>query len=501
MCCRKECRSCIMQPMSPRLFRLDSLRRKIVFGYGAVVVLVIGLSAFSLVEMRLLEAQIAAGERIGRFLGLALEIRRFEKNYLLYREQADLDENRAYVAQARQLLAENIGILETIERPEGIAALRAALDDYAALMSGPASAGDYALREARIRHTGKEIVTVAENWSRSERTLMQSQLDRHRIKLLGSIATIVLLLVALGQWLAWRVARPLKQLEQNMAAVGAGRMAKLDLAAGDREIASLTQAFNHVLHELELRQGQLVRSEKLAALGTLLSGVAHELNNPLSNISTSCEILAEEVGAGDTVFQKDLLGQIDAETWRARRIVRSLLDYARDRPFASEPVRLAALVEESLRLIRGQLPAQVDIETAIAADLVVQVDKQRLQQALFNLVGNAVDALEGAGKITLSARRTMDPCPPGALVFGQRQNRGRVIEIEVADNGHGIAPENLARIFDPFFTTKDVGRGLGLGLFIVFEIIEEHGGCIAVESEPGRGTRFIVRLPAKGTEK
>jgi signal transduction histidine kinase len=496
--------------MSLRLFRLDSLRRKIVFGYGAVVVLVIGLSAFSLVEMRLLEAQIAAGERIGRFLGLALEIRRFEKNYLLYREQADLEENRTYVAQARQLLAENIAILETIERPEGIAALRAALDDYAALMSGPAGADGYALREAQIRHTGKEIVTVAENWSRSERTLMQHQLDRHRLKLLGSIATIVLLLVALGQWLAWRVARPLKQLEENMAAVGAGRMAKLDMAAGDREIASLTQAFNHVLHELELRQGQLVRSEKLAALGTLLSGVAHELNNPLSNISTSCEILAEEVGAGDdqeevplrdTAFQKDLLGQIDAETWRARRIVRSLLDYARDRPFASEPVRLAALVEESLRLIRGQLPAQVEIDTAIAADLVVQVDKQRLQQALFNLVGNAVDALEGAGKITLSARRTMDPCPPGALVFGQRGGRGRVIEIEIADNGHGIAPADLPRIFDPFFTTKDVGRGLGLGLFIVFEIIEEHGGCIAVESQPGRGTRFIVRLPAKGTEK
>lgn len=488
-----------MQPMSFRLFRLDSLRRKIVFGYGAVVVLVIGLSAFSLVEMRLLEAQITAGERIARFLGLALEIRRFEKNYLLYREQTDLEENRAYVAQARQLLAEDGSILETIERPERIAALRTTLDDYAALMSGPAGADGYALREAQIRHTGKEIVTVAESWSRSERTLMQNQLDRHRLRLLGSIATIVLLLVALGQWLAWRVARPLKQLEENMAAVGAGRLAKLDMAAGDREIASLTQAFNHVLHELELRQGQLVRSEKLAALGTLLSGVAHELNNPLSNISTSCEILAEEVGAEGAAFQRELLGQIDAETWRARRIVRSLLDYARDRPFAGEPVRLAALVEESLRLIRGQLPAQVEVDTAIPADLVARVDKQRLQQALFNLVGNAVDALEGVGKVSVAARLTSEPFPPDTLVFGQGAIGGGVVEIEVADNGHGIASQDLPRIFDPFFTTKEVGRGLGLGLFIVFEIVEEHGGCIAVKSEPGRGTRFLMRLPAKDT--
>ena len=490
-----------MQLMTPRLFRLDSLRRKIVFGYGAVLVLVIGLSAFSLVEMRLLEAQIAAGERIGSFLGLALEIRRFEKNYLLYRQATDLEENRAYVQQARQLLAEHGSSLEAIETPERIAALRATLDEYARLMSGPAGADGNALREAEIRHAGKQIVTVAENWSRSERTLMQGQLDRHRQRLLGSIAAIVVLLVALGQWLSSRVARPLKQLEKNMAAVGAGRLAKLEMEAEDREIASLTQAFNHVLHELELRQGQLVRSEKLAALGTLLSGVAHELNNPLSNISTSCEILAAEVGAGDTAFHKELLAQIDAETWRARRIVRSLLDYARDRPFSSEPVALAPLIAESLRLIRGQLPARVDIETAIPADLVVHGDKQRLQQALFNLVGNAADALEGAGKITLAARRTMEPYPADALVFGQCKARARVIEIEITDNGHGIAAGSLPRIFDPFFTTKEVGRGLGLGLFIVFEIIEEHGGCIAVKSEPGHGTSFLVRLPAKGQEK
>ncbi|MDP1733582.1 MAG: ATP-binding protein [Sulfuritalea sp.] len=483
--------------MKLQFFRLGSLRRKIVFGYGAVVVLVLGLSAFSLVEMRLLEAQIAAGERIGRFLGLALEIRRFEKNYLLYRQAADLEENRAYVQQARQLLAENGSILEAIERPERIAALRATLDRYAGLMSGPAGTDGYALREAEIRQAGKEIATTAENWSRSERTLMQSQLNRHRMRLLGSIAAIIVLLVAIGQWLSWRVARPLKQLEKNMAAVGAGRLAKLEMAAQDREIASLTQAFNHVLHELELRQGQLVRSEKLAALGTLLSGVAHELNNPLSNISTSCEILVAEVGAGDTAFQKELLEQIDGETWRARRIVRSLLDYARDRPFSSAPVALAPLVEDSLRLVRGQLPAQVAIHVAIADELVVHGDKQRLQQALFNLVGNAVDALEGAGKITVAARAAAAPCPTDALVFGHCANEDDTIEIEVADNGHGIAPQDLPRIFDPFFTTKEVGCGLGLGLFIVFEIIEEHGGCIAVKSEPGRGTSFLIRLPAK----
>lgn len=490
--------------MPLQFLKLDSLRRKIVFGYGAVVALLIGLSTFSLVETRILETQIAAGERIGRFFDLALEIRRFEKNYFLYRQAGDLAENRTYLDQARQLLAEHGAQFAAIEQPERIAALRRALDDYADLMGALTATRGDPLLEARIRQAGKEIVTAAEAWAHSERELLQRQLDRHRYWLLGSIVAIILLAIGIGQWLAWRVARPLKQLEQNMAAVGAGRLARLEMAAQDREIASLTQAFNHVLHELDLRQGQLVRSEKLAALGTLLSGVAHEINNPLSNISTSCEILAEELGVGgttpkvgspDTAFQQELLGQIDAETWRARRIVRSLLDYARDRDFRREAIPLAALVEESLRLIRGQLPAQVDVKVAIPAELAVSGDKQRLQQALFNLLGNAVDALEGAGEIAIAARPAAGPLPAEALVFGQCP--AAAIEIEVRDDGRGIPPELLPRIFDPFFTTKEVGRGLGLGLFIVFEIVEEHDGCIAVASEPGRGTRFLVRLPAK----
>jgi signal transduction histidine kinase len=358
--------------------------------------------------------------------------------------------------------------------------------------------------DARLRQAGKEIVTIAEEWSRTERGILQQQLDSHRRWLLGSIAALVILVVAVGQMLAWRVARPLRELEDNMAAVAEGRLAKLDLGLQDREIASLTTAFNHVLEQLETRQGQLLRSEKLAALGTLLSGVAHELNNPLSNISTSCEILAEEiaeskVGAGETAFQKELLGQIDAETWRARRIVRSLLDYARDRAFRREAVPLAPLIEESLRLVRGQIPAQITIMVDVDTGFVLAGDKQRLQQSIFNLVGNAIDALEGAGELRIAARPARGAFPADALVFGADDSREPRIEIEVSDNGHGIDAATLPRIFDPFFTTKEVGHGLGLGLFIVYEIVEEHGGSIAVKSVPGSGTSFLLRLPAQDT--
>jgi mannose-1-phosphate guanylyltransferase/mannose-6-phosphate isomerase len=247
--------------------------------------------------MRLLAAQITSGERIHQFFGIALEIRRFEKNYFLYGQRADLEENRAYVIEARRMLSEHGAQFAAVASQQRIGALIIALEDYDRLISAHPPGSDDARREAAIRQAGKEISTAAEQWSHAERAILQTQLDRHRHWLLAAIGAVVLFVVVIGQMLAWRVARPLRELEHNMAAVAEGRLAKLDLAVEDREIASLTSAFNHVLAQLETRQGQLVRSEKLAALGTLLSGAAHELNNPLSNISTSCEILAEEIAA------------------------------------------------------------------------------------------------------------------------------------------------------------------------------------------------------------
>ena len=478
---------------------MNSLRQKIIFGYAVIGALVIGLSLFSFFELRLLQKKIVAGERIAEFFDISLEIRRFEKNYFLYRQAADLAENREYVGRARALLREHDALFGALDEPARIGRLAGDLERYASLMEEYGREGNNEILASAIRGTGKEIVTVAEVLAKAERSNLQALLDRHRQILIGSVAGVTLLVILIGQLLSRRVVRPLKQMEASMEAVAAGRLAKLEMGAEDREIVSLTQAFNHVIQELELRQGQLVRSEKLAALGTLLSGVAHEINNPLSNIATSCQILVEEIDAADPVFRQELLAQIDAETWRARQIVRSLLDYARDRAFIRESLLLASLVEETLRLMRGQIPAQVSVSSRIPPALEIQGDKQRLQQAFLNLIRNAVEAAADSGNVQVAAHLVSDErdaVPPGRLVFGQCTGKGEMAEIEIRDDGHGIAADILPRIFDPFFTTKEVGRGLGLGLFIVFEIIEEHGGCIAVESEPGQGTAFFVRLPS-----
>lgn len=479
---------------------MNSLRQKIIFAYSVIGVLVIGLSLFSVLELRLLESKITAGERIAEFFDISLEIRRYEKNYFLYHQNSDLAETLKYVGQARDLLREHKSLFHALDQPPRISRLADNLDRYASLMEEHGQHGNNDIRANAIRQTGKEIVTVAEQLAKAERGTLQALLHRHRQILIGSVAGVILLVIVIGQLLSRRVVKPLKEMEARMEAVAAGQLATLQMTTDDREIVSLTLAFNHVIQELELRQGQLVRSEKLAALGTLLSGVAHELNNPLSNIATSCQILIEEIDGDDPAFSQELLDQINGETWRARRIVGSLLDYARDREFKFETLRIATLIDETLRLTRGLIPTRVSVSNETAADLTIQGDKQRLQQVFLNLIRNAAAAVDGPGEIHITAQRiasARQSMSSETLVFGQCAGQGEPVEIMIRDNGHGIPPEVLPHIFDPFFTTRKVGEGLGLGLFIVFEIIEEHGGCIAVESQPGKGTSFFVRLPSE----
>ena len=156
--------------------------------------------------------------------------------------------------------------------------------------------------------------------------------------------------------------------------------------------------------------------------------------------------------------------------------------------------------------MKGQIPAKVSITLDIPGELGITADKQRIQQAFLNLIKNAVEAIAEEGVITVRAgqHRAVDKEREAyAGIYNYLKYRGKctveddTVDIEIHDTGPGIPPEILPKVFDPFFTTKDVGKGSGLGLFIVHEIIEEHDGCIAVDSEPGKGTTFLIRLPEK----
>jgi signal transduction histidine kinase len=463
-----------------------------------VAALILAVSLFTFESLKRVEARILLSERISGLFETAMEIRRFERNYFLHAQAADLAENAAYIDRLEAMLNDGRQGFELLDAPEQIQALREKTGIYRQQISlyaaAPVNTPQRSALEQQVRTTGKELVSITETLVQTERRMLQSSLATFRITLVFIVVGLALFMIALGQALSRRVAQPLQQLEDNVAAISAGKRDTLPSPSQDREIVSITLAFNQMLKELEVRQKHLLRSEKLASLGTLLSGVAHELNNPLSNIWSSCQILQEELNEADPAQQQILLAQIDEQCERARHIVSSLQDFARERHFTRENFPLRQLVEQTLRFVKADIPSQVTITLDIADTLYLDADRQRLQQVFLNLIQNALDAIPGNGSIAIAARlRTESDGDNGFPA--DCDVKGDTMDISIRDSGSGMSAECLARIFDPFFTTKDVGHGMGLGLFIVYQIIEEHEGCITASSEDGQGTTFYIRLP------
>jgi signal transduction histidine kinase len=480
---------------------MRSLQAKIALSYLALAMLILGLSAVALIELGRITDKVREGGKVAELFDATLEMRRFEKNHFLYGQADDLEEHAHYVARARELLARDADVIDTIMGGGAAARLDGDLVRYAAAMSAHARDAGNAALAADVRALGNRIVTLGENLASSERQSVDAALQAHRRNFMLFLTVVATILVATGFLLARSVTRPLQSMENRMEAVADGQLTRLTPDSRDREILSLTDAFNHVLDELGRRQHSLVRAEKLASLGTLLSGVAHELNNPLSNISSSAQILKEEAEC-DPAFRAQLIEDIDAETLRARHIVRSLLDYSRDRAFQRDPVALAPLVEETLRFLKNRRPAGVEVKVDITPGLHVHGDRPRLQQSLLNLIVNAYDAMAGHGQLTISAHDVTvgDKGDDFAAAGGPCRPGSHAVDICIADTGPGIPDAMLERIFDPFFTTKAVGHGSGLGLFIAFEIIEEHDGCLSAANRPEGGAVFRIRLPAAPRE-
>jgi len=476
---------------------MRSLQAKIALAYLSLAALVVGLSAVALIELARIEDKVREGGKVTELFDATLEMRRFEKNYFLYGQPADLDDHARFLARTRELAGRDAAVIDAVAGRGTAARLAGGLAGYAEAMAAHVRRPADDAVSARVRAYGNRIVTLGEQLAQRERRSVDLALQAHRRNFLFFLGAVAAILVLTGFLLARLVTRPLKAMEVHMEAVASGQLVRLEPDSRDREFVSLTEAFNHVLDELERRQHTLVRSEKLASLGTLLSGVAHELNNPLSNISSSAQILREDPSI-DPELRAQMIEDIDAETLRARHIVRALLDYSGDRDFRLRPVALAGLVEETLRFLKNKRPTGVEVRVDIPAGLTVTADRPRLQQVLLNLVVNAYDAMGSAGELAISARQLRagerDDDFPAPLSGGRAG--GAAVEIEVADNGPGIPPEILERVFDPFFTTKGVGHGSGLGLFIAYEIIEKHGGCMVADNRPGGGARFRIRLPA-----
>ncbi|HET7698522.1 MAG TPA: ATP-binding protein [Vicinamibacterales bacterium] len=261
------------------------------------------------------------------------------------------------------------------------------------------------------------------------------------------------------------------------------------------ELAATNGRLLATVERLKATQAQLLQAEKLSAIGQLVAGVAHELNNPLTSVIGYAQLLQEEVREADesgapapSGLAHDLR-RIAEESERAAKIVRNLLAFARRQSAARSEQDVADLMTRvlSLRAYEFRLNA-IEVESRFESGLpAVLGDGGQLQQALLNLLLNAEQAMRArtVRRISVGARRVPD---------------ADAIEIFIADTGHGIPEENLRRIFDPFFTTREVGEGTGLGLSICYGIVRDHGGQISVESRVGQGTTFKVLLPARSQE-
>jgi len=311
---------------------------------------------------------------------------------------------------------------------------------------------------------------------------------------LGVTLAGALLAIALSYLISRRLTVPITKLVSASWEVAHGNLdAKVEVQSDD-EVAELADAFNIMASALKTRDEQLaeftkkkiMESERLAVVGQLAADVAHELNNPLQGIVTYSHLLMEKTNCDDP--KRGSIQKIVNQANRCTTIIRGLLDFSRPRKPLKKPSDVNSVLEECVSLVENQaLFHNIEIARHWNGNLpLVVVDPSQMQQVFMNMIINAAEAMDGSGRLTVATR------------FDATE---QVIEVEFTDTGHGISEENVERIFDPFFTTKEVGHGTGLGLAISYGIIREHRGTVSVESEKGKGTTFIIRLPVAAEEE
>lgn len=462
-----------------------NIKQKVIAAFAFLVIVTGSIGAVSYHHLREIERKQDFLEITDDLKNYILEARRYEKNFLLYNSKEDLEENRRYIQHGMELLHEVSPEIKDVKGLTLISQIRRQISDYEKAMDQLAkeahlqTATDSPVQD-RLREHGKALVQSSQELAYFERFRILDIVKTLKTQLLAAIGMTIIIGGLLVPITSRKIIGPLRIIERTTHRIARGDFTPLEVLDTHDETQRVVEAFNRMISELEKRQDQLLQAKKLSSLGTLTSGVAHQLNNPLNNISTSCQILMEEFGQMDAEFSKKMLVNIEQEVHRARDIVRGLLEFSRIKEFCLAPVLLSQVIERSIGLISSHIPPGIEIIREVPENLSLNLDAQRMQQVFLNLIENAVHAIEPPGQIRICA----EPDSSTNQVF-----------IKVEDTGTGIPESDRGRIFDPFFTTKEVGSGTGLGLSIVFGIIQKHQGSISVESREKEGARFIIALP------
>lgn len=465
-----------------------SIRGKLILGLSIVSLLGVIATSTAIYAMWRIEDKVRIIESFYELNQKILEVRRYEKNYLLFSDSKDLRSALDYVDQVRAAIARIKDIL-----PHGIGGFSDGYDQqlgtyesvFRQLMNpGLSPAKRFSLQD-QLREYGQDITKEIFDLDTKARIRVEQEVDNYQrssvIILCIALIAGTILIIYLVSW----ITRPLEAIREASARIMQGEMSSIPITediSDSIEGMELVNSLNRMLEALNTKQEQLVQSAKLAAIGKVTAGIAHEINNPLNNISLTAEVLLEDLPNLDCSERLDMVRDVLVQADRAREVVHHLLEFSRNRKAGGVgPVDLGKLVEESVVLLKNQFRLSGINCQFLSPDkkITVRGNANQLQQVLVNMMLNGVQAMGVGGNLTLSL-----------------SEEAHEALLAVSDTGSGIPEEVLTHIFDPFFTTKSAGTGLGLSLS--YAIVRDHNGDIEVKSEPGRGTTFIVHLPIIG---
>ena len=476
-------------PLQTQPFRwlLSSIKGQIFVLFMVTAVSASALTLMDFRELSMLKSHLVLEDRYHELLHYVLELRRYEKNYLLYSDRSNLTEGGVYLQKIEPLVSSLSGDMIDITSGKTFDQFQAVLVGYTKTYKLYQASGETAGDGALLRTQGRQLTDFATLFLGAKQKETRKAIE-NVLLLPFAFLGVFFLLMLLVMWLInLGLLRPLKVIQTLIRGVATG-----DYSPGSyqgfqtEEMHGLIDAFDKMAQELSENQEHMLQTGKMAALGTFTAGIAHEINNPLNNISLTAETYLEEYGDRMDDEARELIGDVLAQSERACDIVKNLLDFSRAQQRIRSSITASEIMRSTVALIKNQAALTgIKLDLRVPEGLPpVRGSLRSLQQVFSNLFINAVQEMSGGGTITVDV---------------QDDAKG-FVRFDVRDTGPGIDPETLGRIFEPFFTTKEAGKGTGLGLSVVYSIVKRHGGTVEVKSEVGAGTTFTVLLPVAEAE-
>jgi two-component system NtrC family sensor kinase len=448
----------------------------------SAIILIVMIAFFSYQNLNLVLTKLRFMEIADDLNASFLEMRLSEKNLFLYHDAIAL-------LELRKMLSNSLEIMDSVKtdivRATGennFAQLKSSFTVYLQAVQkikndSPVDIGT----QRNVREAGQKLREFSSRITHLERKKTNEIIAKSKKGLFTSLCLILLSAIGVSYLFFFNILKSLKKIKKVARSISEGQFYEIDTDIPKDEIGSVLKAINFMSKELENREEQIIQSKKLASIGILTAGVAHELGNPLNNISMIAQTFIELY---DKLSQEDRIGfmkMVEEETERIRDIVKNLLDFSRPKKGNVQESDINGVLRKGIKLVQNMLHvSNINIQLNLQENLPrIFIDENRILEVIVNLITNSIHATEPGGQMTLESRLDKEA--------------GHV-EILVADTGKGIPAEFLPNLFDPFFSTKGTS-GTGLGLFVSYGIIKNHGGDIQVSSQVGVGTTFTIKLP------